>query len=1112
MGKKSKSRIGELQDIQTLRNRLIGTMKAQGDLSDIIDDLQLKADSYRQIIDLLPEVVFEVDLDFNFTFVNRRGIQIAGYSEQYILNEVKAYDLVIPEEKELFISGFNRILNGQYQPDDIFTIVSKDGQKFNMMIHVRPVRENGKIISLRGVATDITEKLLIRQELSKEKDLLRSILATANSIIICLDGDANILVFNNECERITGYKREEVLGKCWPEIFVPEEYRWPSEYTFAEWVRIHPRDRYECPLITKSGELRNIFWSNSSIISPHNDEIIAIAIGFDVTDFKQTKDELTESEQRYQTLLEQSNDAIYMMVDDRFEFVNDRFVKMFGYSKDELLSPEFSYMNLVSPESMPLIKQRLDIIKQGRNPPRRYEYIGVRKDGIRIHLDVSISYVTIKNKRVVQGIYRDITERKMIEEKLKLAHNELNQIFKAATPMIVIDKDYTIRKINPAYSKLFKTDESAIVGKKCIDLYRSQLCDGGNCPMKKLLGGLTSYEYEDTTVLENGNGIESHVTAQPYRSIDGEFLGIVECYLDITARKNAERALKEGEERYRAVWENSPVAICLTDIKCIYRYVNPAYCKLYGYKEEELIGKNFVDLIYPPEKKIRPAEKYRRSFEQGIPSPLSETQFMRKDGTRIWVQYTGDYVYEKGKPKYKVSMNIDVTDRKKAEQELLDSRTQFKVQFKASPIPTYTWRKTKDNFILLDYNDAAFNITEGKIADFAGIKVTDLYADEPEIVEDIRRCYREKSSFSKEYLYHYRSTKKFKFLVVGISYAPPDLVIVHTEDITQRRESKMRNAARLNLLQKLRIAETEDECLELGCKAIYEAGLYKRSVLTLHNDDREIEHLGQYGLEPDTVDAARDRPAPNEEITKNMLQEKHRISNSYFIPVESGLELDKLERHIRQDETLDVGEMSWQKGDELFVPIIGDLGKIIGWLSVDTPFNGRRPNKDIIQNLEEITAIVMKRVQSIQHLKLLNAEKEKLVEKNVTLKELLTFIQKEKHTFRRRISDTVEQILLPNLEKVKRPDGTVNESYFDMLTESLKELSVTMGNEIPVYSKLSSREAEICQMIRAGATSKSIADRLHVTVGTVQKHREKIRKKLGISNKSINLANYLKNL
>jgi DNA-binding NarL/FixJ family response regulator len=69
-----------------------------------------------------------------------------------------------------------------------------------------------------------------------------------------------------------------------------------------------------------------------------------------------------------------------------------------------------------------------------------------------------------------------------------------------------------------------------------------------------------------------------------------------------------------------------------------------------------------------------------------------------------------------------------------------------------------------------------------------------------------------------------------------------------------------------------------------------------------------------------------------------------------------------------------------------------------------------------------------------------------------------------------------------------------------------------MGNELPIYAKLSARESEICQMIKVGSTSKSIANKLNVTVGTVQKHREKIRKKLGISNKNINLATYLKNL
>jgi len=77
--------------------------------------------------------------------------------------------------------------------------------------------------------------------------------------------------------------------------------------------------------------------------------------------------------------------------------------------------------------------------------------------------------------------------------------------------------------------------------------------------------------------------------------------------------------------------------------------------------------------------------------------------------------------------------------------------------------------------------------------------------------------------------------------------------------------------------------------LQLACRAISDSGLFRRSVLTLHNDQREIINLGQHGLDPGILEQARKEPAPDRELSNRMTEEKFRISRSFFIPAESGL-------------------------------------------------------------------------------------------------------------------------------------------------------------------------------------------------------------------------------
>jgi PAS domain S-box-containing protein len=159
--------------------------------------------------------------------------------------------------------------------------------------------------ALLGIITDITERKRAEQELRSERDFVHSLLDTANSLIVCLDGRARITVFNKECEKVTGYTREEVIGKSWPEIFLPEDHHHHRLKDFAEWVRQHPHDMYEGPLKTKSGQIRTILWSNSALFSSDSDELTAIAIGQDITERKEAERQLqVASQKRYNQVKE----------------------------------------------------------------------------------------------------------------------------------------------------------------------------------------------------------------------------------------------------------------------------------------------------------------------------------------------------------------------------------------------------------------------------------------------------------------------------------------------------------------------------------------------------------------------------------------------------------------------------------------------------------------------------------------------------------------------------------------------------------------------------------------------------------------------------------------
>ncbi len=132
----------------------------------------------------------------------------------------------------------------------------------------------------------------------------------------------------------------------------------------------------------------------------------------------------------------------------------------------------------------------------------------------------------------------------------------------------------------------------------------------------------------------------------------------------------------------------------------------------------------------------------------------------------------------------------EILARQRIENELRSNEERFRSQYKMMPMPTYTWRKEKDDFLLIDYNDASHNVTKGKIENYLGIKAKELYHDRPDIINDFKRCFREKSSFSKEIYYNFKSISRDGYFTTTFGFISPDMVIVHTEDITERKHTE----------------------------------------------------------------------------------------------------------------------------------------------------------------------------------------------------------------------------------------------------------------------------------------------------------------------------------
>jgi len=271
--------------------------------------------------------------------------------------------------------------------------------------------------------------------------------------------------------------------------------------------------------------------------------------------------------------------------------------------------------------------------------------------------------------RVFWDVFRieeeSIAERQRSEEITRLAFAELNQIFEtSANGMRVIDKKFNVLRVNESFSNLSGVRKGQAVGEKCYNVFGGSRCHTPACPLTRILGGEGRIESDAVKHRRDGTAVSCIVTATAFRAPEGDLIGIVEDFKDISERNRVETALCESEEQYRNVVERASDGIGIIQDGVI-KFVNRRGAEIGGYSVEELTGTPFKAHIHPDEL-AKVAGRYQRRMAGGNVPAIYETVLRAKNGGKVDVEINAGVISYEGKPSDLVIIR-DITERKQAQ-------------------------------------------------------------------------------------------------------------------------------------------------------------------------------------------------------------------------------------------------------------------------------------------------------------------------------------------------------------------------------------------------------------------------------------------------------------
>ena len=663
-----------------------------------ITDLKQAEQARREALQFLESLVHSVDgivweadaQTIQFSFVSQQAERILGYPLDHWLTEPTFWrDHLHPQDRD---AAVDFCLNATGKGDSHqleYRMLSADGRAVWLRDIVTVVLKDEVPVKLLGIMVDITEQKRVEEVLRESQVRLQLIVNASNIGLWDWDLITNEVNFSSIWKQQLGYANEELQGRYeeWESRLHPDDRE--QALTAVNEFRTDRRTDYEVEfrLRHKNGSWRWILARAVMTRDVEGRPLRMMGCHLDITERKRAEETLLASQQRFAKMFHSSPVGVCVSTLETGIFldVNDAFLTVVGHAREDVLGRSSLDLKLnywIDPEDRRKLVQAL----KEHGSVRNWDVSFRRKDGSIGHSLRSLERITLAGEDCILTILNDITDRRQMEEALRQSERFSRAILDALTANIaILDESGVILRVNRAWHEFADGNSDNI----------ASLCEGANyllaCDQTSGAGQETAVPFAAGIRAVIAGTQDEFTLEYPCHSPTEQrwFVGyvtrfrgdgpkrIVVSHTNVTERWLAEEARRESEARFRRIIESDMIGMLFWSTSGGINDANDAFLRLVGYTPEDVrAGRVHWREMTPPEYQTLDENALREMAATGTCTPF-EKEYFRKDGSRVPILIGATTFAEQ--PGEGVAFVLDITERKRADDELRASRERLQV-------------------------------------------------------------------------------------------------------------------------------------------------------------------------------------------------------------------------------------------------------------------------------------------------------------------------------------------------------------------------------------------------------------------------------------------------